>query len=547
MIIRTIFFFFLFIWPNCIYAKIDCNGPCPQEPKIGDFGDYFYAVILKEDVAVLNSPMKNAKKLKISSNFGKLVYIYDRQFYRTIKDKQLYYLVGPANQKGSLWGWINNKDLLTDRNAIQGKNFIYLKVLLANNFQAGNFVQRVSFHAGPGKKYKIINNSDLFSIWYVFREENGYFFIGSQQNWNPESWVGQHSMIAGWVKKTNCYLWNTRFALDYYKENFNQRERVLFFDEVQSIDNYYSNESQSGIVMTEPDNDKSTPFALQRFPVLGFDQRNNKLFLYIGVPGEKVLIEKNQKKIKLIKETVHTDTDFLDCIRNGGDTSSCSKNFKASEEITQNKNDYRVNFTQQRLELIKKKVRETGLYESKITKFSKGFQACDQAWVYKEDIFGRQQMQFVLLADKTSLAPLIGILNYITSGLSVNPNQSLPALFAQSIKISTGDEIGDQKFGDYFKKAFGLPVRSPLLKKNQRELRTICTNSPDKCIKLIKEIKKSKIYIDSVYSEYEVEEINGTLKPVYEDDSNNIKKRKQYWWRTKSGFEYAWIPWHYFP
>ena len=97
---------------------------------------------------------------------------------------------------------------------------------------------------------------------------------------------------------------------------------------------------------------------------------------------------------------VRTDIDFIDCLRNKGAKELCMRDYsKDTATIKESENVYQVNFTNQRIALIKTKLRENELSEEKITSLKKSIQVCDNAWTTLKDKRGNKQMQYVLLID----------------------------------------------------------------------------------------------------------------------------------------------------
>ncbi len=274
------------------FLLILLSGSSLGRPLYLSNGDPFYTVVVIDNAPVLSDPEESASK-RNELPFGKLVYVY-----KISKDK-CFFLVGNMNNKK--FGWVDRYYLLVkeDKNekcgfspiseALTSKKKVYRKIITRNNISEGQAIEKVKFYTGPDeRKYKICYESNLLKIWYIYREEekNGqkYYLVGESDNWSLDCLFGSEKSlaIAGWVKAGLCYQWNTRVALEFYKENFKERERVKFFNTHREAKLYYIDKKKIEFIAEEPNSSEPLSYVDMRYPVIELSEGIYK----VGIPGK---------------------------------------------------------------------------------------------------------------------------------------------------------------------------------------------------------------------------------------------------------------------
>jgi hypothetical protein len=250
---------------------------------------------------------------------------------------------------------------------------------------------------------------------------------------------------------------------------------------------------------------------------------------------------------------------FFDCLSNGNSKNTCLASLAAS--LSGNKSRKRASlsseenivFTSKFLELAQKKLREKNISMDILGQLRNIVQVCGDGWTSLKDRQGRRQMRHVIWVSKSELQQIVGILaklNRSTSGREMQRRFS--SLLVSTVEAATGDKYKGEKLYRFLEKATGIPVRNrKLLKYTKESLSEVCRRDPNICQKIRAAFKRSYALLQSVMEEYEVREVSrrGRVQiiPVYINQEENIKKTRKWWFRTKSGVEYAWVPWDYFP
>lgn len=259
-------------------ARIDYAGAKPTAPLRDGYRQERLAAVIKDGSPVWKSPLSGSKKIG-KEDFGKLLYIY--------KESAGFYLVGPVARKGKMIGWMSDEHIQIETGALQRRH-LYRKALPVNDVVQGQFAQQVVFRTGPGEHYRKRMSSDIFSVWFIYREENGHYLLGAQQKWGKGGFVADQKLLAGWVPINQCYPWNSRFAINYDKSTYGKRQPAYIFEDEESIFDYYESngKDKSGLIMKEG----SEPFAYyaSRMPISDLREEGGNQFFNIGVPGKIV-------------------------------------------------------------------------------------------------------------------------------------------------------------------------------------------------------------------------------------------------------------------
>ncbi|MCX6270816.1 MAG: type VI secretion system protein TssR [Bacteroidetes bacterium] len=206
------------------------------------------------------------------------------------------------------FGWIHKKYMLLWKKCLRNDNNITLKAMLINTREAmeeafkSKTNQSTIFYSDPVKKTRNANESNLFSIFFVFKQEGDFYLVGKTDGFTDDASVKED--IYGWVYKKQVNIWNTRNAWEPNSRQDAVDERMA--KNIKTSTFYTFNYALQFRETMQPDSVQwdADPFEnrkggeYRRFPILSRENGIVKLSVYGGFnPKDVILKAKSSKAI----------------------------------------------------------------------------------------------------------------------------------------------------------------------------------------------------------------------------------------------------------
>ena len=321
------------------------NFVCAEPPPIKN-GNYTEVFVITHKAPIYR--LASGNDVATTRPFGTHCAVYRQEGSRLLigspEDPQK---TGPY----SVWqqlGWIDEVNVRnTEKKGfmpLATEDGIYLKALPKNDYKtrAGSeIIDPVPIYGGPSNKYDRIGEAKLFQIYFIYDQNDKYFLLGTNERLNH---FGDQDVLIGWAPKDRCFLWNTRFGLNFNKLTWGKREPAKFFNSQNSLEKFYFEKKyiEDDVVMEESDIPLSP--ADMRYPILPSTLRlrdSRREAFIVGVPGE-VFVGNNQAFTATQAATtdqhlsrLQSDTEFVDILFIMDNTTSMSSSYSEAANAVQ--------------------------------------------------------------------------------------------------------------------------------------------------------------------------------------------------------------------
>jgi len=174
-------------------------------------------------------------------------------------------------------------------------------------------------------------------------------------------------------------------------------------------------------------------------------------------------------------------------------------------------------------------------------------QICEDGWVSKKDAKGNVQLKPWILMDRTSFDQLVGFMAGLYSELSQASSRKLKDSITEMTKRASGDPIKEgERLSEYLQRRFNIPFSevSSVLQYTATELDQKFRSSPNFRKDMLKQVEMKYYYLHLVQE-------GKTARLVWDEGTSRWQKvdrqPKDWWFKTLSYVEFAWIPMEYMP
>ncbi len=316
-----------------VFGQIDYRGEKPATPVFED-DNTIPIYMAMPDSKLLSAPNENAQVI----SHGKYLELFF--LCRELRvGNENYFLVAKLDEDQlnvtKVAGWINEKHAIRGIRAMRTQHNIYKKALIINRIaqmslkdtkRKGNRLDVVSVYQAPSFASKKITELGLFSfffIWKIYKNKLGEEFclLGTRAILSDQA--NPNASIMGWVSKVRILEWNTRQAIQFYKQNLAQRKNqpVKIFQSIDGVNAWLQGEKSSQLPIAIEDMEiKNWKPEMTRFPLLGVKAAdgfsgdiNLQKVGYIGdqlsvetgrVIGQRNGIANKQQRLEALKQQV---------------------------------------------------------------------------------------------------------------------------------------------------------------------------------------------------------------------------------------------------
>lgn len=256
------------------------DGVEPKSPQIQNpFGGDLYIMIIVPGTPLFADARDSAQMITTNTKF--------RDVYLAFKeDRSKQFVLIRSKTEPFVWGWVRRSDVLHDvlcKRSEDTNTSAFMKAALKNNLQVSvSEADTINLLAGPGAKYEIVEKGLLAQIMYVFDRKkdakgDDYLLLGWDADWNPD----RPTSIAGWVRKDQCTVWDSRIAVFYNRKNIKDRHPVRIY---RTLDDLKADKEP--LAVEARNSTSSLTYDRARFPVLQ-DGRVMKI-AFIGDPSRNL-------------------------------------------------------------------------------------------------------------------------------------------------------------------------------------------------------------------------------------------------------------------
>lgn len=250
---------------GCLVLLVDLGLPataqdCKSTKEVESARGAKLEVVTKWDgVAVYEGPSQGLAKIA-TLDFGKA--------YRVYNEHGTWMCLGEADG-GPPVGWVERKDLLTDRNAmIHPRTRCHLKVMVRNNLETSGKGYGI-FKTHPNGHGKQRRRAGLYEVRYVFAVEddpNGstdkVYLAGTGQQWTIDN---ADKILDGWVSADYVFPWNTRVGVQYSE---GLPEPVRIYPKFEDLAPVHCGRESRPWAFSSLDDSSEWRYERERFPVL---------------------------------------------------------------------------------------------------------------------------------------------------------------------------------------------------------------------------------------------------------------------------------------
>ncbi|MGD9210469.1 MAG: vWA domain-containing protein [Desulfobacteraceae bacterium] len=168
---------------------------------------------------------------------------------------------------GNEWGWIPAEHIIISQGCLKEKdidtesqNPANIKVAIKNNWRKDNTLDNedISIRSGPDETFPEIGKVNIFEIRYAYDFQNGYIFLGAEENWE-----NSEEVMEGWVKQAFCTIWPSRIGVYYDKSNLKKRNPIKIYRKQEDL-----LANQSPIAIEDKKITGEQQYYAMRFPVI---------------------------------------------------------------------------------------------------------------------------------------------------------------------------------------------------------------------------------------------------------------------------------------
>ncbi|MFA6715365.1 MAG: vWA domain-containing protein, partial [Victivallaceae bacterium] len=265
---------------NSLAVSIDYKGSKPDKPEY-DNDEIIPVYITVPGAAILSSPDANAAKLAEGKYLER--FCLCRKFSL---DKKVYLLLGKLDNTlatiKTISGWVDADNVFTGIMAMRTPQNIFRKALIINRLSEKGSRRKhrldvADVYAAPSFNSEKIKRLGLFNFyftWQVHKNAKGevFYLLGTRSALPDERYP--EGSILGWVCKDRILDWNTRQAIQFYKENLAQRKQpVKIFQTRKELNNWQQGlKTKEEPMAIEDVSVKSWQPEWTRFPLLNVDE-----------------------------------------------------------------------------------------------------------------------------------------------------------------------------------------------------------------------------------------------------------------------------------
>jgi hypothetical protein len=242
------------------------EGIEPKTPLKNRFGGDMFVMVVVPGTALRAEPRESANPIALQTTFREVFLAY-----REDVGKQ--FLLVRTKAEPFVWGWIRESALLMEiqcKRSEEKDNPTFIKAALKNDLRT-SVSETISLYGGPGPQYGVVEQHSLAQIMYVYgqmkgSDQNDYLLLGWDAEWNPDR---PTESIRGWVKKSQCTIWDHRIAVYYNRKNIKARQPVYIFRSLDDLRQFQNTgKTVSAIAMETAKSDSSLTYDRSRFPIL---------------------------------------------------------------------------------------------------------------------------------------------------------------------------------------------------------------------------------------------------------------------------------------
>ncbi|MCX6270817.1 MAG: type VI secretion system protein TssR [Bacteroidetes bacterium] len=204
------------------------------------------------------------------------------------------------------FGWIHKKYMLLSKMCLRNDKNITLKAMVINDEEAMKEAfhkgdnQSTVFYSDPVKKIKNSNQSNLFTIFFVYKKEGDFYLISKTDGITDDATVKTN--IYGWVNKKQLNVWNTRNAWEPNSRQNAVDERRSRGIKTSTFSTFTQAQHFRETMRADTVQWASDPFEerkggeFRRFPILNRENGIVKLSVYGGFNPKDVIFKARTSK-----------------------------------------------------------------------------------------------------------------------------------------------------------------------------------------------------------------------------------------------------------